>query len=67
MMTRHHRKPKSLGGVAEKKNISLLPHKKHTAWHMLFSNLTPERIAAEINEKFLDPDYVLVVRRRNGM
>ena len=48
-LTRHHRKPRSLGGTAEKNNISRLPPKKHTAWHLLFCNWPPERIAEEIN------------------
>jgi len=64
MMTHHHRKPKSLGGKREPQNITLLPHKKHRAWHMLFANFPPERIAEEINTKYLDPDYHLVVQRR---
>lgn len=66
-MTRHHRKPKSLGGATTGRNISLLPDKKHKAWHFLFSNLPPWKIAEEINRLYLDPDYLVVVRRRNGM
>jgi hypothetical protein len=63
-LTRHHRKPRSLGGTATKTNISRLPPKKHTAWHILFSNLTPEKIAEEINRLYLDPDYQLIVVRK---
>jgi hypothetical protein len=53
-----------LGGRKEPKNISLLPQKKHQAWHFLFMNYTPERIVDEINDKYLDPDYILIVQRR---
>lgn len=64
-MTRHHRKPKSQGGKANKENISRIPEKKHRAWHMLFpGNWPPERIAAEINAVYLDPEYRLVLERR---
>jgi len=63
-MTRHHRKPKSLGGRAEKRNISLLPDKKHVAWHVLFRNLPPEKIAEEINRFYIDPDFQLIVVRK---
>jgi hypothetical protein len=62
-LTRHHRKPKSLGGTAEKQNISRIPAKKHVAWHVLFpGNWPPQRIADEINAKYLDPDYEVIVR-----
>jgi hypothetical protein len=63
-MTRHHRKPKSLGGGMNKRNISLLPNKKHDAWHILFRNATPEQIAEEINRWYIDPDFQLIVVRR---
>lgn len=64
-MTRHHRKSKSLGGTAEKGNISKIPHKKHQAWHTLFpGNWTAERIAEEINRVYLDPAYRLVLERK---
>jgi hypothetical protein len=64
-MTRHHRKPKSLGGGRNKRNISLLPNQKHVAWHVLFSNMPAHKIADEINEKFLDPDFRFVLQRRS--
>jgi hypothetical protein len=63
-MTRHHRKPKSLGGGMDNRNIALLPNKKHEAWHFLFSNLPPERIVQLINSQFLDPDYQLILERK---
>jgi hypothetical protein len=63
-LTRHHRKPRSLGGTAEKNNISRLPPKKHDAWHILFRDWPPERIAEEINATYLDPDYRFIAVRR---
>jgi hypothetical protein len=61
--TTHHRKPKSRGG-GNGDNISEIPASKHKAWHTLFRDFTPEMIAQEINEKYLDKDYFLVVKRR---
>jgi len=57
----HHRKPKSLGGDSSERNLTELPRSKHAAWHTLFRNFTPERIAQEINERYLDPNYRFVV------
>jgi len=66
-ITEHHRKPKSKGGTSERRNISLLKWSFHWAWHHLFKCFDPYRIAQEINEKYLDPDYMfIVVRRRKG-
>jgi hypothetical protein len=59
-LTRHHRKPRSRGGVSSKKNISYVPENLHTAWHTLFSNHTPETIASIINEKWIDPNFVFI-------
>lgn len=63
--TTHHRKPRSIGGNGEPRNISRIPAKKHEAWHLLFANFHPERIAEEINKHYLDPDYQVIVVRRS--
>lgn len=42
--TEHHRKLRSLGGKRTKRNISIVPHGEHKAWHRLFDNLPPELI-----------------------
>lgn len=60
----HHRKPRSLGGNGNEENLSELPRSRHSAWHDLFQNWCAERIAQEINDRYLDPDYVFVVTRR---
>lgn len=63
-MVRHHRKCRSNGGKSNKRNISFLEYHLHVAWHILFKNWKPEQIAKEINEKYLDPDFELVVQKR---
>lgn len=63
-LTRHHRKPRSIGGTSEPRNISKIPAKKHASWHILFKNLTAEQIAEEINAFYLDPDFFVIVQRR---
>lgn len=60
-MDRHHRKPTSIGGANnDPRNISVIKTKKHEAWHMLFNNMQAEEIAREINDKYLDADYVML-------
>jgi hypothetical protein len=65
---KHHRKPRSLGGTNDPLNISVVPREKHEAWHLLFSNGTPDQIADIINQFWLDPDWFLVAvpRRMRG-
>jgi hypothetical protein len=58
--SQHHRKPRSLGGGNEERNISELPRSRHAAWHIIAFNWCPERIAEEINRRYLDPDFAFV-------
>ena len=60
----HHRKPTSIGGSDDSRNKIELPTKRHEAWHTLFQNWSADRIAAEINDRYIDPDYQLVVVKR---
>ena len=60
----HHRRPRSIGGTSDERNLSELSVSKHRAWHTLFQNWGVERIAAEINERYLDPDWMLIVAQR---
>jgi hypothetical protein len=62
--SKHHRKPTSMGGTSEERNLSELSVSRHRAWHTLFQNWCPERIAYEINSRYLDPDYEMVVVRK---
>jgi len=63
--SRHHRKPRSLKGSNEPRNISLVPREHHCAWHTLFQNMTPDEICKLINSVWLDPDYYFVCRKKN--
>lgn len=65
-LTTHHRKPRSIGGKSEPRNLARIPGNKHAAWHALFSNQTAEEIAATINATFLDPDYEFIAIRREA-
>lgn len=62
---KHHRKPRSLGGGNDKENISVVCRDKHDAWHRLFKNHPPERIALIINNVWLDPEFEFVVRKKS--
>jgi len=56
-LTKHHRRPSSKGGKGNDENISYVPDKLHQAWHLLFANYSPAKIAEIINEHWGDPDY----------
>lgn len=58
--SKHHRKPRSIGGTNDSKNISMVNEKMHNAWHTLFKNKTPCEIAILINKYWLDPDFTFV-------
>jgi len=62
--TRHHRKPQSKGGGNEKRNIAIIRRCEHQSWHNLFGTKNPDEIAEIINGRFIDPDYMLVCKRR---
>lgn len=59
--SKHHRKPRSLGGQNTPENISNVDEVQHRAWHTLFINWTPYKICKRINQKWLDPEYKFVV------
>lgn len=62
---RHHRLPKSLGGPDVPENISIVSLNKHRAYHALFQNGNPYHVASILNQTWISPDYILVVRRRD--
>lgn len=62
-LTPHHRRPTSVGGTEELRNISWIKRSHHSAWHVLFGNFEPEKIAEIINGIYLDPDWVLVAQK----
>ena len=59
-LTRHHRRPKALGGKNSKENISHITAVEHEAWHTLFGCLSPELIADKMNRGLLDPAYTCI-------
>lgn len=59
-LTRHHRKPRKLGGKSSKGNISLISREKHEAWHLLVNHQDIHEIARILSDTYIDPDYVLV-------
>jgi len=61
----HHRKPRSRNGTNDPSNLSYVPKHYHRAWHQIFQNFNPYQIAEIINQVWIDPAYILVVRRRN--
>lgn len=46
--TKHHRKPRSLGGHSGDGNISIVTRREHEAWHCLFSNLPAPEILGKL-------------------
>ncbi len=60
----HHRKPTSRNGTDDESNISIVPVKCHVAFHGIFSNLSPEAIAQVLSERWIDPDYELIARKK---
>lgn len=62
--TRHHRRPVSLGGSSDSHNIIWLPANKHRSWHALVANMSPQEIAKELSDKYLDPDWQLIAIRK---
>lgn len=63
----HHRKPRSLGGKDNDENMSHVSVSKHRAWHNLFKNYSAEQIVKIINDIWIDPEYKLILQRRNNV
>ena len=60
----HHRLCRSNNGGDEPANISMVTAIQHQAWHVLFQNYPPEKIANIINEVWIENSVKMVVRRR---
>jgi len=65
MKTKHHRRAKSLGGRGNRENISRVKDNAHQAFHLLFGNGNPVQIAKELNEKWVDKRYRVVIVRNS--
>jgi hypothetical protein len=66
-LTVHHRRCRSNGGSDNPENISFVTEKKHQAWHLLFSNKTPQQIVDELNKTWLplDKQVMLTTKIKN--
>lgn len=62
--SKHHRLMRGNGGGNEPKNISIVPHYKHVAFHVLFGNMTTEKIVEQLNNIWLDPDIQIIIKKR---
>lgn len=60
----HHRKCISRGGTDSESNISIVPVKFHVAYHLFASNLSPEGLAKILTERYIDPDYEMIARKK---
>lgn len=63
-LDKHHRRPSSIGGDGSPENISRVDPAKHRAYHVLFKNWEVSLIAEELNRKWIDTTYELVVVKR---
>ena len=64
--TRHHRKPRSAGGSDDRENISWVTEKEHAAYNPLFRDVPPNKVAAILNKRWIDPEWVLIARKKRG-
>ncbi len=63
-MSRHHRKSRCRKGSNDHTNISNVSQKAHRAFHLLFGHGDPCRIERELNETWIDPAYIVTIRRK---
>lgn len=68
MRNRHHRRCRSNGGTKGiykgEKFLVFVDARRHSLWHQLFQNMTPEEIIEDINKQWLDPMWELHLERR---
>jgi hypothetical protein len=64
---RHHLKSRSRGGSNDPANISIVNAKAHTAFHLMFPDTHPERIADVLNSTWIDPDYTLICVKKETL
>lgn len=63
MTVKHHRRCRCNNGGNEPRNIYVVEQKLERAWHLLTGTMHPVQIA-KVLSKFLDPDWVLVAKKR---
>jgi len=57
---RHHITPRSRGGTNGKQNLKRVPFNAHTAYHLLFINLTPDEVIRYLNEVWFNPSKAFI-------
>jgi len=59
---KHHRKGQRYGGTNSYPpgNLVTVPIKEHEAFHTLFKDPTPTNIAEQLNETWLDPEWMMI-------
>ncbi len=64
--TKHHRKPRSVGGTSNHGNISMVTKKEHQAYHVLFSNKNPQEVARILTKKWIDHEWCLIACKKKN-
>lgn len=63
-ITKHHRRMRCHNGGDEPENISLVPRKKHEAFHRLFGNMTTREIVKLLNDVWIDPLWEITAHKK---
>jgi len=66
LMTIHHRRPISLGGLDRPWNISYITHEIHKAWTIVAGNMNAEQICNYINTNYKPKGVTLICMFING-
>lgn len=66
ILTIHHRRPRSLGGVNKNWNISYIPMDVHRAWTIITGNMNAEQICNHINQIFKPKGLTVICVFING-
>ena len=61
-LTKHHVIPSSREGDNSLKNIARIKDKKHKAYHIMFSNMTPDEIIIELVENYWNNQWEWVAK-----
>lgn len=63
--TRHHLIPRSRGGLTERVNLARVDRYLHRAWHVIFSNMTPEEAMIHIAAFWAPTGYFTEISLRS--
>jgi hypothetical protein len=71
---RHHRLSRSRSGgipfggeINGVPNVKLVNYKQHQAFHKLFPDTHPHAIVRELNDNWIDPNYVVIAVLRSEL